>query len=183
MAEAIGAVESAGQTAAGIYSTGESALALFNSRGVAARYAETMARFSITAMADGSSGWAKASACHHAGLNPLQLARTAARKAAESRDPRELAPGRYQATFEVRADVEKTDGSGLAMAVDVFSLPGGVIAESEITRDQFGDGQFHAVVVSFTLKQSSVMQFRVRAYAQGTVAVGAISVRGADLPQ
>jgi len=59
VAAAIGEVESAGQTAAGIYSTGESVFALFNSRGVACRHSETMARFSITAMADGSSGWAK----------------------------------------------------------------------------------------------------------------------------
>ena len=50
-----------GQTAAGIYSTGQSVEAIFNSRGVAAWHAETMAQFSITAMAADSSGWAKAS--------------------------------------------------------------------------------------------------------------------------
>ena len=103
VAAAIGEVESAGQTAAGIYSTGESVFALFNSRGVACRHSETMARFSITAMAAGSSGWAKASACNMADLNPLQLARTAARKAAESREPRELPPGRYTVILEPAA--------------------------------------------------------------------------------
>jgi PmbA protein len=107
VAEAIGEVERAGQTAAGIYSTGESEFALFNSRGVAAWHTETMARFSITAMdgslGQGSSGWAKASACNHADLNPPQLAQTAARKAAESREPRELAPGRYTVILEPAA--------------------------------------------------------------------------------
>ena len=41
VAEAIRIVESAGQTAAGIYSTGQSVEAIFNSRGVAAWHAET----------------------------------------------------------------------------------------------------------------------------------------------
>ena len=49
--------------------------ALFNSRGVAAYYRETMARFSITAMAADSSGWAKASACDLRDLDPVALAR------------------------------------------------------------------------------------------------------------
>jgi predicted Zn-dependent protease len=103
VAEAIRAVEAVGQTAAGIYSTGESAFALLNSRGVLARHTETMARFSITAMAADSSGWAKASACNLAALNPLELALTAARKAAESTAPRDLPPGRYTVILEPAA--------------------------------------------------------------------------------
>ena len=103
VAEAIGAVEAAGQTAAGIYSTGESVFALLNSRGVLARHSETMARFSITAMAADSSGWAKASACDLASFDPLELALTAARKAAESSAPRELPPGRYTVILEPAA--------------------------------------------------------------------------------
>jgi len=81
VAEAIGVVEAAGQTAAGIYSTGETSFRLRNSRGLDARHRETMARFSITAMAADSSGWAKASACDLRGLRPVELARSAARKA------------------------------------------------------------------------------------------------------
>src|ERR1019366_4595152 len=71
VAEAIRAVEAAGKTAAGIYSTGESVFSLLNSRGVRARHRETMARFSITAMAADSSGWPKDSAFDPATLNPL----------------------------------------------------------------------------------------------------------------
>src|SRR5580692_856666 len=91
VAEAIRIVESFGQTAAGIYSTGQSVEAIFNSRGVAAWHAETMAQFSITAMASDSSGWAKASAVSHESIDPLALARSAAEKARLSQDPEEIA--------------------------------------------------------------------------------------------
>lgn len=103
VAEAIGAVEAAGQTAAGIYSTEESSFALLNSRGVNARYRETTARFSITAMAGDSSGWAKAGACDLRDLNPLEMARSAARKASQSSAPRELPAGRYTVILEPAA--------------------------------------------------------------------------------
>ncbi len=103
VADAIRIVEAAGQTAAGIYSTGESAFALLNSRGVSAWYQESLARFSITAMAGDSSGWAKGSACNQADLDPAALARSAARKAAESAAPRELDPGRYTVILEPAA--------------------------------------------------------------------------------
>jgi predicted Zn-dependent protease len=107
VAQAIRAVEAAGQTAAGIYSTGELFFALLNSRGVSAAHRETMARFSITAMASDSSGWAKASASNHATLDPLELAVRAARKAAgpegRPRTARELPPGRYTVILEPAA--------------------------------------------------------------------------------
>jgi PmbA protein len=103
VAEAIHIIESAGQTAAGIYSTGQSIEAIFNSRGVAAWHAETMAQFSITAMAGDSSGWAKASAISRELIDPLALARSAAEKARLSRDPQEIAPGRYTVILEPAA--------------------------------------------------------------------------------
>jgi len=103
VAEAIAAVESAGQTAAGIYSTDANEFTLLNSRGIHAHYRETMARFSITAMADGSSGWAKTSACDHRGMNPLELALSAARKTTQSAAPRELPAGRYTVILEPAA--------------------------------------------------------------------------------
>jgi PmbA protein len=103
VAEAIRAVSGERQTAAGIYSTDESRFTLYNSRGVAASYRENMARFSITAMAGDSSGWAKASACDLCALDPVALARTAARKAAASHHPRELPAGRYTVILEPAA--------------------------------------------------------------------------------
>ncbi|HTR39396.1 MAG TPA: TldD/PmbA family protein [Bryobacteraceae bacterium] len=103
VAEAIRLVESAGQTAAGIYSTGQSVEAIFNSRGVAAWYAETMAQFSITTMAADSSGWAKASAVSRGEIDPVTLARQASDKARLSHSPREIAPGRYVVVLEPAA--------------------------------------------------------------------------------
>ena len=103
VAEAIAAVESAGHTAAGIYSTDSTEYTLLNSRGVHAHYRETMARFSVTAMGAGSSGWAKASACDHGDIDPLELAMSAARKSSQSAGPRELPPGRYTVILEPAA--------------------------------------------------------------------------------
>jgi len=108
VAEAIRAVEGAGQTAAGIYSTDATQYALMNSRGVRAEHRETMARFSITAMAGDSSGWAKASACDLRDLNPLALALSASRKAAQSSAPRELPAGRYTVILEPAAALDLT---------------------------------------------------------------------------
>ena len=120
VAEAIHAVSGEGQTAAGIYSTDATRFSLYNSRGVAANYRETMARFSITAMAGDSSGWAKASTCDRGALDPVALARSAARKAAASHDPRELPPGRYTVILEPAAVLDLagqmfTDFSGTAI--------------------------------------------------------------------
>jgi PmbA protein len=103
VAEAIGAVQEAGQTAAGIYSTGQSVEAIFNSAGVAALHSETMAQFSITAMAEDSSGWAKASAVACGEIDAMEMARSASTKARLSRDPREVEPGRYTVILEPAA--------------------------------------------------------------------------------
>ena len=103
VAEAIAVVSNTGQTAAGIYSTGLSTFSLLNSNGVCASYAETMARFSITAMAADSSGWAKESACYHGDLDPVLVAHRAARKAERSRAPRVAPPGLYTVVLEPAA--------------------------------------------------------------------------------
>ncbi len=103
VAEAIGIVRGAGQTAAGIYAASESAEAILNSRGVFAYHTGTLGQFSITAMAADSSGWAKASAPDCGDLGPAELARRAAEKAARSAAPRELAPGRYTVILEPSA--------------------------------------------------------------------------------
>jgi predicted Zn-dependent protease len=67
-----------------------------------------MAVFSITAMAEDSSGWAKASACRATELDPQALARTASEKASQSRSPRELAPGKYTVLLEPAAVLDLT---------------------------------------------------------------------------
>ena len=103
VAEAIRIVEEQGQTAAGIYSTAQNVEVLMNSRGMFRYYFDTLTQFSITAMADDSSGWAKATSPKHDDVDPAELALRAARKAAQSRNPRELAPGRYTVILEPAA--------------------------------------------------------------------------------
>ena len=103
VAEAIRVAESEGQTAAGIYSTGFTRETLMNSRGVFASHEQSMAVFSITMLETGSSGWAKASAVDRSALDVAALARKASDKAKHSRNPRELAPGRYTVVLEPAA--------------------------------------------------------------------------------
>jgi PmbA protein len=101
--QAIETAEAESLTAAGIYATGQSALAILNSHGLFDYHCETLAQFSITAIGADSSGWAKASACDAASLDTLGLACRAARKAAGSARPRELPAGRYTVILEPAA--------------------------------------------------------------------------------
>lgn len=91
------------QTAAGIFSTGSMRALLANSRGLFARHEQTEAEFSITILEPNSSGWAKSNSADIRGIDPDALAESASRKAAESRSPRELAPGRHTAILEPSA--------------------------------------------------------------------------------
>jgi predicted Zn-dependent protease len=103
IAEAIKLVELAGQTAAGIYSTAHNVEGLLNSRGVFRYYFDTLTQFSITAMAEDSSGWAKQSSPVHEEVNPVELARRASRKASLSRAPQVVDPGAYTVILEPAA--------------------------------------------------------------------------------
>ncbi|HYP04839.1 MAG TPA: TldD/PmbA family protein [Bryobacteraceae bacterium] len=119
--EAIRIVEGQGQTAAGIYATAQNVEVLMNSRGMFRYYFDTLTQFSITAMAQDSSGWAKATSAVHADVHPALLAERAARKAALSRNPAEIAPGRYTVILEPAAVLDLVgqifgDFSGTAMA-------------------------------------------------------------------
>jgi len=103
VAGAIEIAQAAGQTAAGIYSTGEWDEVLFNSRGVRCHHWQTTATFSITTMGGDSSGWAKRSAIGMRGIDSEALARSAVSKATLSRSPRELEPGAYTVILEPAA--------------------------------------------------------------------------------
>lgn len=94
------------QTAAGTYSSGAARSLLANSKGLAATYEQTRAEFSITVMEDESSGWAKASAADIRALDPDALAAQASQKAAASRAPRDLPPGRYTVILEPAAALD-----------------------------------------------------------------------------
>jgi len=90
-------------TTAGIVSSSESVEAVFNSRGLADWHTQTSSEISITMLAPDSSGWQKANSPDVANLDATTLAETAARKAFESANPRELPPGKYTVILEPAA--------------------------------------------------------------------------------
>ena len=83
------------QTTAGIFASGGSQSVLANSKGLFASYQQTRAEFSVTMLEPNSSGWAKANSPDIRTIDPEELAESASEKAAQSREPREIAPGRY----------------------------------------------------------------------------------------
>ncbi|MDE3169857.1 MAG: hypothetical protein KGL75_06930, partial [Acidobacteriota bacterium] len=91
------------QTAAGIFASGSHQSLLANSRGLVARYEQTRSECSVTILEADSSGWAKSNSPDIRTLDPLALAESASRKAAESRGPREIPPGHYTAILEPSA--------------------------------------------------------------------------------
>jgi predicted Zn-dependent protease len=90
-------------TAAGIFATSDSVEGIFNSRGVARWHRQTSSDISITMLAANSSGWQKANSPNVMDLNPEVLAETAARKAVESANPREISAGKYTVILEPAA--------------------------------------------------------------------------------
>jgi predicted Zn-dependent protease len=106
VAAAIAVAAEAGQSAAGAFSTEEHAEAILNARGVFAYYRGTLARFSVTAMAGDSSGWAKQTSTAVADLDPEALTRRARLKAALGCNARELPPGRYTVVLEPAAALD-----------------------------------------------------------------------------
>lgn len=101
--DAIAIAESAGQTAAGIYSTGEAVDLIANSAGLFRYHVETHVQFSITCMAPGSSGWAKLTSPFFDAVEPQALTRRAVDKARRSASPRDIDPGEYTVILEPAA--------------------------------------------------------------------------------
>ena len=118
--QAIARAEKDHLTAAGVFSSGASVTALFNSRGLRAYHEETVSEFSVTMLDPSSSGWAKKTAHDARELEPEGLADRAARKALDSREPREVPPGKYTVILEPAAVLDMLgflviDFSGLAV--------------------------------------------------------------------
>jgi PmbA protein len=123
-AEGVGKIVSIAQThkltTAGIFSSSESVEGIFNSRGLSNWHTQTSAEISITMLAPDSSGWQKSNSPNVANLNPQGLAEIAAKKAAESATPREIAAGKYTVILEPSAVLDMVgfmffDFGGLAL--------------------------------------------------------------------
>jgi PmbA protein len=127
----IARAEKDGLTAAGVFSSGAFAGGLFNSRGLGAFHEETISEFSVTMLGESSSGWAKKTSPDCCELEPAALAERAAHKALESREPREIAPGKYTVILEPAAVLDLlgylfSDFGGLAVHEKRSSLTGRV---------------------------------------------------------
>jgi PmbA protein len=92
-----------GQTAAGIFASGQSQTAMGNSRGLFAAYRETHAEFSITMQEASAASWAKANAADVRDFDPQKLAERASEKVHRATDAKELPPGRYTVILEPAA--------------------------------------------------------------------------------
>jgi PmbA protein len=92
-----------GQTAAGIFASGQHQTVLGNSRGLFAGYRETHAEFSITMQQGTAASWAKANAGRVRDFDPQALAQRASGKAQLAQSPRELPTGRYTVILEPSA--------------------------------------------------------------------------------
>ena len=107
-------------TTAGIFSSSESVEGIFNSRGLSAWHAQTLAEISITMLAADSSGWQKANSPDVAHIDPLGLAEIAAKKAIDSAHPAEIPAGKYTVILEPAAVLDIVgfmfwDYSGMAI--------------------------------------------------------------------
>jgi len=92
-----------GQVAAGIFSSGQSQLAIGNSRGLFATHRQTHAEFSITMQNDPAASWAKANSGDVQKIDPQALAKRASEKASMAKDAKELASGKYTVILEPAA--------------------------------------------------------------------------------
>lgn len=103
VAEVIEAAKGDELKVAGAFSNEAESTATANSKGVFAYHCETGANFSVTAMAQDSSGWAEHEARSVAQIEPKRLGRIAIEKARASRNPRAAEPGAYTVVLEPAA--------------------------------------------------------------------------------
>ena len=120
VAKIVGVARKNGLVTAGICSSSVHADAVVNSNGLSVYHRQTTAEVSITMLAEDSSGWQKANSPDVAQVDAVELAEIAAKKARDSRAPRELAPGKYTVVLEPAAVLDLTgfmfwDFGGLAI--------------------------------------------------------------------
>lgn len=174
VSEVIARAEKDRLTAAGVFSSGALAYALFNSRGLRAYHAETLSEFSVTMLGDSNSGWSKKTAPYCAELGPLELADTAARKARESAEPREIPPGRYTVILEPSALLDLLgflipDFSGLAVHEQRSCLTGRVSQKVFGENINFRDDVYHPLQTGAPFDGEGIPRQRLPIVEKGEV--------------
>ncbi len=174
VAQVVERAEKDGLTAAGIFSSGSSAFAIFNSRGLKAYHEETMSEFSVTMMSDSSSGWAKKTAPYWMELEPTELAERAAQKALASREPRDVEPGRYTVILEPSAMLDLMgfmilDFSGQAVHEQRSCLTGRVGQKMFGENINLRDDVFHPLQTGAPFDGEGIPRQRVPIVEKGAV--------------
>ena len=192
---------------AGIYSSSQHTDALINSNGLSVFHRQTSAEVSITMLADDSSGWQKANSPDVTQVDPAQLAEVAAKKALDSRHPRELPAGKYTVILEPAAVLDLTgfmfwDFGGLAVLDQRSFLNNRVGAKLFGDNISIADDVYHPLQSNAPFDGEGVARRRVSlvekgvikslVYARGTAekmrksehaaSVGPISVTGHGFP-
>jgi predicted Zn-dependent protease len=161
-------------TAAGICSSSRSVEALVNSKGVAVFHQQTSAEISVTMLAGNSSGWQKFNSPDVRNLDPAALAETAARKARESADPQELAPGKYTVILEPAAVLDLIgfmflDFGGLAVLDQRSFLTNRVGSKLFGENINIGDDVYHPQQSGAAFDGEGVARQRVTLVKDGVV--------------
>jgi predicted Zn-dependent protease len=161
-------------TTAGVYSSSEVAEGIFNSRGVAHWYEQTLAEVSVTMLADTSSGWQKANSPDARQVDHVQMAEVAAQKAIDSPDPAELLPGKYTVVLEPAAVLD-------AVGFMFWDFGGSALLEQRsflndrIGKPLFGenitvwDDVYHLLQTGAAFDGEGMQRQRVKLIEQGTV--------------
>ena len=161
-------------TTAGVYSSSEVVEGLFNSRGVAHWYEQTLAEVSITMLADTSSGWQKANSPDARQVDHVRMAEVAAQKAIDSPDPTELPPGKYTVILEPAAVLD-------AVGFMFWDFGGSALLEQRsflndrIGKPIFGenitvwDDVYHPLQTGAPFDGEGMQRQRVKLIEQGTV--------------
>lgn len=161
-------------TTAGVYSSSEVVEGLFNSRGVAHWYEQTLAEVSITMLAETSSGWQKANSADARDVDHVRLAEVAAQRAIDSPDPIELAPGKYTVVLEPAAVLD-------AVGFMFWDFGGAALLEQRsflndrIGKPLFGenitvwDDVYHPLQTGAPFDGEGQQRQRVKLIEQGTV--------------
>jgi predicted Zn-dependent protease len=161
-------------TSAGIFSTAEFTEGIFNSRGVADWYEQTLAEVSVTMIGDTSSGWQKANSPDAALLDSVRMAEVAAQKAIASSDPQELPPGKYTVILEPAAVLD-------AVGFMFWDFGGSALLEQRsflnerIGTQLFGenitvwDDAYHPLQTGVTFDGEGMKRHRVKLIDKGVV--------------
>jgi predicted Zn-dependent protease len=133
---------------AGVFSSGLSIQALYNSRGLSAYHAESVSEFSVTMLGESGSGWAKRTGPRWQELGIAEAADIAARKAVQSQEPREAKPGKYTVILEPAAVLDLfgfmlLDFGGLAIQEQRSCLTGRVNEKVFGENIQIRDDVYH----------------------------------------